>query len=258
MDLKNKYTTRLDHIREITHLEDKTHAYQSFIVEIENEIIQAWEVGLHDRCLHIESLMSLRQEALNNMFDICETDETAHFTRINEQIEAATRKMYERTRLFKEFLSSMPVEESDDDIEVEAYLRFWNDGEEGVLELETDSFYASNFKKMISILADFHKESRRHPEYIECIPNTVSIASREISIGLDISDIFDDGQSWAEDLMKECKRLADVNVCHAVHDICEHKYYSIPDLLRMKTFEMCVELKIQHLLEMDNCKADMK
>lgn len=258
MDLKNKYETRFDHIREITHLEDKIHAYQSFIVEIENEIIQAWEVGAHARCLHIESLMLLRQEALNNMFDICETDETAHFARINEQIEAVTRKMYERTRLFKEFLSSMPIEESDDDIEVEAYLRFWNDREEGVLELETDSFYASNFKKMISILADFHKESRRHPEYIEFIRNTMNIVNGKISIGPDIIDTFDDGQSWVEGVIKKCKRPAGVNVCHAVHDICEHKYYSIPDLLRMKTFEMCVELKIQQFLELDNCKADMK
>ena len=68
--MENKYETRFDHIREITNLEDKIHAYQLLIVEIENEIIHAWEVGSHGRCLHIESLMSLRQEALNNMFDI--------------------------------------------------------------------------------------------------------------------------------------------------------------------------------------------
>jgi hypothetical protein len=86
----------------------------------------------------------------------------------------------------------------------------------------------------------------------------VSIANGKISIGPDLIDTFVDGQSWAEGVIKKCKRPADVNVCHAVHDICEHKYYSIPDLLRMKTFEMCVGLKIQQFVEAYDYKADMK
>ena len=44
-------------------------------------------------------------------------------------------------------------------------------------------------------------------------------------------------------------------MCHAVHDICTHKNYSIPDLLRMNTFEVSVDIKIQQIEDQDGARC---
>lgn len=48
-------------------------------------------------------------------------------------------------------------------------------------------------------------------------------------------DVWDDGVTWAEGHLRRAE-LEHIVVCHAVHDICTHKPYSIPDLLRLNDF----------------------
>ena len=64
-----------------------------------------------------------------------------------------TQQMYERTRMLNEFIRNMPIHEKDDDVVVEANLKFWDDGVMSVLELEDDAFYCSDFARMIELLA---------------------------------------------------------------------------------------------------------
>ena len=46
--------------------------------------------------------------------------------------------------------------------------------------------------------------------------------------------------------------LEDICICHAVHDICTHKPYSIPDLLRMNDFWVEAEVTFQHFASQTN------
>ena len=45
------------------------------------------------------------------------------------------------------------------------------------------------------------------------------------------------------------QKAHDVVVCHAVHDICTHKPYSIPDLLRLNDFWVEAHLVCQHIID---------
>ena len=45
------------------------------------------------------------------------------------------------------------------------------------------------------------------------------------------------------------EEFKDICICHAVHELCQHKMYSIPDLLRMNDF-WC-EVKVTHQLLSD-------
>ena len=73
-------------------------------------------------------LLSLRSWALNNLFDNhCTDEEVRRFAVVNEQLYDMTQRMYERTRMLNDFINMMPLHEKDDDLTVEANLRFWDD-----------------------------------------------------------------------------------------------------------------------------------
>jgi hypothetical protein len=61
-------------------------------------------------------------------------------------------------------------------------------------------------------------------------------------------DFGDDGVTWAEGHLRR-PELEHVVVCHAVHDICTHKPYSIPDLLRLNDFWVEAHLVCQHIID---------
>ena len=60
-------------------------------------------------------------------------------------------------------------------------------------------------------------------------------------------DCLNDGMTWAEGCL--CRpEMNHICICHAVHDLCTHKEYSIPDLLRMNDFGVKSVLLINTLL----------
>ena len=108
--------------------------------------------------------------------------------------------------------------------------------------------YGSNFPAMLEILYEYH-EYDLSPECASCsvsyeLRHTPEMDAKEF--GLDY--FLDDGQSWAEGALNR-KELAGICICHAVHDLCNHKLYAIQDLLRMNEF-WC-EVKVRHQLVSD-------
>ena len=89
---------------------------------------------------------------------------------------------------------------------------------------------------------DLYMEAQMSPKVCvgkRLIVRTIEPDAVEVDLG-----VVESGVSWAEGNLKHPK-LSNVIICHAVHDICVHKNYSIPDLLRMNSYEVLVELKIQ-------------
>ena len=151
-------------------------------------------------------------------------------------------------------MSTMPLHEKDDDVEVEAKLRFWEDGAPSVLEIEDDEFYGSDFTRMIVLLSLIDNDYRSYDE-IERVAIYPKLAEGKlISDDTEIKNDMDDGTTWAEAWLRHPK-LDHLIVCHAVHDICTHKNYSIPDLLRMNTFEVSVDIKIQQIEDQDGARC---
>ena len=55
-------------------------------------------------------------------------------------------------------------------------------------------------------------------------------------------DRLDDGSSWAEGCL-DIPQFSGIDVCYAVHDLCTHKNYSVPDLLRIRSFSVQKTIK---------------
>lgn len=69
--------------------------------------------------------------------------------------------------------------------------------------------------------------------HIEDIMSRTHIEDRVLIIDDRVRNrIMDDGQSWNEGVLKNPK-FPHLVICHAVHNICEHKNFSIPDRLRI-------------------------
>jgi hypothetical protein len=245
---------------------EKTASLKSFIIDIEKDILEiAGDVLDYSLIIRkrltpgqfelLDSLLDLRCWALNSMFEVhCSDKEVRRFTDINDKLYTMTERMYERARMVNKLIKTMPLHEKDDDVEVEAKLRFWEDGAPSVLEIEDDEFYGSDFTRMIVLLSLIDNGYRSYDE-IERVAIYPKLAEGKlISDDTEIKNDMDDGTTWAEAWLRHPK-LDHLIVCHAVHDICTHKNYSIPDLLRMNTFEVSVDIKIQQIEDQDGTRC---
>ena len=171
---------------------------------------------------------------------------------INDKLYEMTERMYERARMVNELIKTMPLHEKDDDVDVEAKLKFWEDGASSVLEIEDDAYYGSDFTRMIVLLAIVDRDYKCYDE-IGQVNLSPRLVDGKVVSDDDIINDLDDGTTWAEAWLRHPK-LDHLIVCHAVHDICTHKNYSIPDLLRMNTYEVSVDIKIQQIENQDGSR----
>ena len=261
-----KYSLRADYIRKMNPSVERTASLKSFIIDIEKDILGiAGDVLDYSLIIRkrlspgqfelLDSLLDLRCWALNSMFEVhCSDEEVRRFTDINDKLYTMTERMYERARMVNKLIKTMPLHEKDDDVEVEAKLRFWEDGAPSVLEIEDDEFYGSDFTRMIVLLSLIDNDYRSYDE-IERVAIYPKLAEGKlISDETEIKNDMDDGTTWAEAWLRHPK-LDHLVICHAVHDICTHKNYSIPDLLRMNTFEVSVDIKIQQIEDQDGARC---
>ena len=265
-ELNLKYSLRSDYIHKMNPSVEKTASLKSFIIDIEKDILGiAGDVLDYSLIIRkrltpgqfelLDALLDLRCSALNSMFEVhCSDEEVRRFTAINDKLYTMTERMYERAIMVNELIKTMPLHEKDDDVEVEAKLRFWEDGAPSVLEIEDDDFYGSDFTRMIVLLSLIDSDYKSYDE-IERVAIYPKLAEGKlISDDTEIKNDMDDGTTWAEAWLRHPK-LDHLIVCHAVHDICTHKNYSIPDLLRMNTFEVSVDIKIQQIEDQDGARC---
>ena len=265
-ELNLKYSLRADYIRKMNPSVEKTASLKSFIIDIEKDILGiAGDVLDYSLIIRkrltpgqfelLDALLDLRCWALNALFEVhCSDEEVKRFTAINDKLYDMTERMYERARMVNELIKTMPLHEKDDDVEVEAKLKFWEDGAPSVLEIEDDEFYGSDFTRMIVLLSLIDSDYKSYDE-IERVAIYPKLAEGKlISDDTEIKNDMDDGTTWAEAWLRH-RKLDHLIVCHAVHDICTHKNYSIPDLLRMNTFEVSVDIKIQQIEDQDGSRC---
>ena len=265
-ELNLKYSLRADYIRKMNPSVEKTASLKSFIIDIEKEILEiAGDVLDYSLIIRkrltpgqfelLDALLDLRCWALNSMSEVhCSDEEVRRFTAINDKLYTMTENMYERARMVNELIKTMSLHKKDDDVEVEAKLKFWEDGAPSVLEIEDDDFYGSDFTRMIVLrsIIDSDYKSYDKIERVAIYPKLVN--GKLISDDTEIKNDMDDGTTWAEAWLRHPK-LDHLIVCHTVHDICTHKNYSIPDLLRMNTFEVSVDIKIQQIEDQDGARC---
>ena len=260
-----KYDQWSERIRLMSTSGEKTSSLKSFIHDIEadmlditGDVLDYSNRRIRDLTPYqfdlLDCLLLLRCWALNNLFDEhCTDEEVRRFAAINDKLYEMTERMYERARMVNQLIKTMPLHEKDDDVDVEAKLKFWEDGASSVLEIEDDAYYGSDFTRMIVLLAIIDRDYKCYDEIGQVNLSPRLVDGKVVSAD-DIINDLDDGTTWAEGWLRHPK-LDHWVVCHAVHDICTHKNFSIPDLLRMNTFEVSVDIKIQQIEDQDGARC---
>ena len=191
----------------------------------------------------VEGLVMSRKLVLDKMFQAT-PHEIDLFVRQNMRLLDLTNQMYHRTaQMYRMSLANMSLYIDGDDCDVEGKLIYSYNDIDSVLKYEEDRIYQSDFEYMIELVCLLMEKSRHRVAEIEsaivlyrqeCDP---SMTDEE----LDCINTLDDGETWAEGCLMR-PELNSICICHAVHDICTHKDYSIPDLLRMDNFfvDVCI------------------
>ena len=265
-EIYKKYETLSNNIHEMIEGEEKVLLLKMFVKDIEKDILEiAGDVLDYTLIVRkrltpfqfelLDALLDLRGLALNSLFEVhCSDEEVRRFTAINDKLYTMTESMYERARMVNDLIKTMPLHEKDDDVEVEAKLKFWEDGAPSVLEIEDDDFYGSDFTRMIVLRSIIDSDYRSYDEIERVAIYPKLVNGKLIPDDTEIKNDMDDGTTWAEAWLRH-RKLDHLIVCHAVHDICTHKNYSIPDLLRMNTFEVSVDIKIQQIEDQDGSRC---
>ena len=215
-------------MEEIKILEDKIKAITGSDIDASD----GWRDDTEKREA-VKNLLQQRQHRLNEMF-IADECSLSHFKAVNNRLYSLTYQLLERIKAALKVLPSVMTDKDfDDDFNLEGTLRFTFNGEESVLKLEDDSRYGSDFILMIKLISDIS-----HGHYEENIEEFYPH-----------SELLDDGISWNEYPFRGRKEFEDIIICHAVHQLTDHKLYSIPDLLRLNDFWAEVNLTIQSITD---------
>ncbi len=206
----------------------------------------------------VENLLGFRRFALSKMFEIhCSETEVARVESLNAKLYELTQQMFKRTGRLYRYILDMPLDEKDDDIEVEGTLRYWSDGKCDILRLEDDEFYGSDFHSMIPVIAFIESECHGDLPFISCNPYWRKDCGHKSSMTdkeLGIENELDDGVTWAESWLRHPK-LDHIVMCYVTHAIVTHNHYSVPDYMRLNDFEIKVEMKLQQFSEQDGSRA---
>lgn len=182
---------------------------------------------------YISHYLNRRYYVLSKMFALhCSDSEVERIEKQNARLLALTNDTYEKTSQIFQHELGRPFKK-DSILEVEGSLQFNGEGEDAILRFEDDSFYGSDFKRMIPLVAVVDEELEGNLPIITCHTIGDSLCSNDL----------DDGVTWAEGWLRHPK-LDHIVMCYATHVIITHKDYCIPDFIRMNSFGIDVETKL--------------
>ena len=174
----------------------------------------------------MKELLSDRHFILGKMFRLHVTEkEVVRFREVNDHLLELTRKMFGEHMKLLGALKGNPVSSVTnwDNVVVESELDV--DGDAEVLRYDDDDDYGSDFSKMIDAIA--------WTEDLEIRSCYTTLGEKPEP------DHLDNGSrlSWAEGCL-DIPQFDGIGVCYAVHDLCTHKNYSVPDLLRIRSYSL--------------------
>ena len=185
-------------------------------------------------------------------------DEIERIQIVNECLLDLTQKMYARTETLYRKMSSMTYDrEFDDDVEVFGTLKHSFNAESSVQPMSNDDYYGSDFCSMFSVIDTLFSHGYLGVEEIgfcSCNFSPRDYQQAMSSKELRLVDELNDGVTWSSKSMPAYDKLKGICICYAIHDLNDHKPYSIPDILRMNDFEVEVTVKHQHYANLSPAK----
>lgn len=214
--------------------------YKHEIETLEKEIIKIvetdkeWTDDTEQRYI-VENLLKQRCDLLNKMF-VPNAENLKRFRRVNDHLLKLTDSADHRLGEINAVEYYMASHDDDDEV-IESWVRFVYNDEKSILRLEDDDYYGSNFALMIKTLYELYWAKRQ--EKIVHLRNG--------------HPRLDDGKSWMDaPFVKWRDGFKDIIICYAVHDLTNHKAYSVPDLLRLNNFWMESSITFQSFTRQDD------
>ena len=209
------------------------------------------------KCEQVEKLIWKRRHLLDKMF-VATPEEVVRMEQVNNRLYDLTQKMYARTEaLFRKVMTATYDPESDDDGDVEETLKFSANGHSSLLPMANDDYYGSDFYRMLVVIDWLYTCDVLDFEEIgqcRCYLSPSDYLPKMNSKELGLTDDLNDGTTWYESVQPAADKLSHICICHAIHDLSDHKPYSIPDILRMNDFWVEVTVKHQHIVEQDGSR----
>lgn len=161
-----------------------------------------------------------------------------------------TNRTYHRTADLVRALLVMKKDDMDDDYMIESRLVPIFDIPYSVLRLEDDNYYGSDFIRMAAILQETEKHKPGMAD-VSCDWSRLKDKSPSATDNdLECSNDLDDGSSWAKGPLVNPK-LSQITICYALHALCTHMNWSIPDVLRINDFSIEVKLTVQQFSDQE-------
>lgn len=193
----------------------------------------------------VRDMMGYRKFILDTLFaKHCTEAEIARLEKVNSLLLDLTNRTYKRTADLFRALIVMPKDELDDDYEIKGCLVPEFDSGGSTLHLEEDTYYGSDFTRMAAILLETEKYLLDLAHVYTLLSSVADYSPTMSDKELNCENSLDDGTSWAEGALRNPK-LDHITVCYALHALCTHMNFSIPDILRMNDFKVEVKLIIQ-------------
>lgn len=246
-------------------LRKQLQGVERHILRITGTDPDSWRWTRSQKKLERVGLLIRKRKALLNKMVIGTPEEVSRMEQVNARLLDLTQRMYRRSAgLYRKVLTATYDETFDVDVMVEGSLTYSCDCNESVLDLTDDNYYGSDFRRMLSIIDWLYLrqcEKFKVPE----IEQTDKSLNTEDNPDMSDEELgFKDElngnglDNWAEDTFRRrYPAFAHICICHAIHVICDHRHYSIPDLLRMNDFWCEVKVTHQHIVKQDGSRWEL-
>lgn len=198
----------------------------------------------------LRTYLSQRGMILSRMFQLhCTDSEIKQIKSQNEKLVKNTDEMFKRTAKVVRYILDSPIKDEDGYIEVRGTLQYCGEEAEDVLKFEDDDFYGSDFENIIPIeyflnlKSEYHKPIHKSGWHVLYDKDS---SMSDLDIGL--IDTENNHILW-DDTFHSVPALKDIPICHASHVLLQNDNFSIPDFIRLGTFRIDVDVRIQHFAE---------
>lgn len=237
----------VEFIDEIKESQD-TDRLRRVLIVVENEIKRIVKDDPLFFCHHlayeedrerVHSLIMTRSLILNCMFHLHATSaEVGRFEHVNRILYDAEHQLSHRSaNLLRQMLRSdyLPELNQADRWLVDGSLRAVCCDRNSVLQLPEDEFYGSDFAYMIRLQYEIEEYSSQtilgNFSYYE---PWMEPEMTDEQLGFDTA-LSDEILDWKGGHLYT-PQLEHINVCYAIHGLCTHQSYSIPDMLRLNEY----------------------
>ena len=142
----------------------------------------------------------------------------------NDKLRELSKDAFAQGRnLWQSLLHSPHLKADDDRYDVEEHVGFCYNDEDSVLKMDNDDYYGSDFEYMLHFHCNFRDSGRYY-------------------VGEPL--VADDGTNWNLDYLDN-QAFDRFCICHLLHSLHSHEYYSLPDILRMDDFYVHVWLQYE-------------